>query len=69
MTDEGTEDRMGRFVDALAIIHGLTIEPDWRPSVMANMAAVAGAARLVLDYPLDDADEPAPVFSASWAGR
>ena len=69
MANDGTEDPMGRMVDALALAHGLTIEPDWRPSVLANMAAIAGAARLVMVYPLDDADEPAPVFSASWADR
>ncbi len=69
MADDGTEDPMARIVDALAIVHGLTIEPDWRPTVMANMTAIAQAARLVMAYPFDDADEPAPVFSASWSGQ
>ena len=69
MADDGGEDPMARIVDALAIVHGLTIEPDWRPTVMANVAAIAQAARLVMACPLDDVDEPAPVFSASWSGR
>ncbi|AXS40936.1 DUF4089 domain-containing protein [Breoghania sp. L-A4] len=43
-------------------VMGLTIEEDWRPSVVANMAATAAAAALVLDFPLDDEIEPAPVF-------
>ena len=69
MTDGNGEDAMGAVVDALALVHGLTIEPDWRPAVMANVDAIARAARLVMDYTPGAADEPAPVFFASWAGR
>ena len=67
--DDDTRDPMAAVVDALALVHGLTIEPDWRPAVMANMTAIAQAASLVMDYPLGEADEPAPVFSASWTVR
>ena len=69
MADDGGNDPMGAIVDALAVVHGLTIEPDWRPTIMANMTAIAQAARLVMAYPLGDADEAAAVFSASWPGR
>ena len=68
-SDDGAEDPLAVLVDALAIVHGLTIEPEWRPAVLANMSAIAQAARLVMAYPLDDADEAAPVFAASWPGR
>ncbi len=64
MAAADTQDPMEAVVDALAIVHGLTIEPDWRPAVAANMAVIAQAARLVMAYPLSDADELAPVFSA-----
>ena len=69
MADDDTRDPMAAVVDALALVHGVTIEPGWRPTVMANMTAIAQAARLVMDHPLDEADEPAPVFSASWTAR
>ena len=69
MADDGSGDPLDRIVDALALVHGLTIEPEWREAVMANVTAIAQAARLVMAYPLDDADEPAPVFSASWPAR
>jgi hypothetical protein len=43
---------------------GLPIEPDWRPSVVANLKATAAAARLFLEFPLPDELEPAPRFEA-----
>ena len=69
MADDGTGDPLAAVVDALTLVHGLTIEAEWRPTVLANMTAIAQAAGLVMAYPLDDADEAAPVFAASWSGR
>lgn len=43
---------------------GLTIEDDWRPIVEAHIAATQKSAALVLEFPLEDAVEPAPVFKA-----
>lgn len=51
-------------VDAAVALHGLAVEPAWREAATANLAAVAAAARLVAEFPLDDELEPAPVFSA-----
>ena len=69
MADDGTGDSLAAMVDALALVHGLTIERAWRLSVLANMSAIAQAARLVMDYPLSDAEEAAPVFAATWPSR
>ena len=52
------------IVDAMAPLIGLSIEPAWRAAVAGNLNAVAAAARLVLEFPLDDELEPAPVFRA-----
>ena len=41
---------------------GLTIAPEWRASVVANMRAIAGAADLVMTADLDETIEPALVF-------
>ena len=53
-----------KHVDHMAAVVGLTIEPEWRPSVVDNMAATAAVATLVTSFPLDDHLEPAPVFEA-----
>jgi hypothetical protein len=47
----------------LAAAMGLMIDPAWQPAVVANVAATARMAALVLDFPLDEAEEPAPVFT------
>jgi hypothetical protein len=41
---------------------GLTIEEDWRPVVEMHIAAIEKAAEAVLDFPLEDHAEAAPVF-------
>jgi hypothetical protein len=46
----------------MAKVLGLTILPDWKATVVQNLAATAAAAELVLSFPLDDHVEPAPVF-------
>ncbi|SHG21016.1 Protein of unknown function [Kaistia soli DSM 19436] len=43
-------------------VMALTIDEAWLPSVVANMAATARAAALVMAFELDDHVEPAPVF-------
>jgi hypothetical protein len=58
------EEALGGVADALAPLLGLPIEPDWRPSVVANLKATAAAARLFLEFPLPDELEPAPRFEA-----
>ena len=55
------EDRAA-FLDAAIEMLGLAVAPEWRAEVLAHMKVTAEAARLVLDFPLDDELEPAPVF-------
>jgi hypothetical protein len=50
-------------IDAIAPFLGLPIEPDFRPGIVANLRGIARHAEL-LDLPLDDRAEPAPVFGA-----
>ena len=58
------DDALGRLVDASLPLHGIAIDPAWRPEVVAHLKATANAARLVLAFELPDELEPAPVFSA-----
>jgi 1-carboxybiuret hydrolase subunit AtzG-like protein len=50
------------YVDAAAAALGLPLAPAHRPGVIANMERIAGLALLVMELPLDEATEPAPVF-------
>ena len=52
------------FLDASAAALGLTIAPEWREAVRANLAVTFRMGALVLDFPLPDEAEPAPVFAA-----
>lgn len=58
------DEAAGRMADALSPVIGIAIAPEWRPAVIANLKATAAAAKLVLDFPLPDDLEPAPVFRA-----
>jgi hypothetical protein len=50
--------------DHMAKVMALPIDPAWRPTVIATLAATAAIAALVMEFPLDDHVEPAPVFEA-----
>jgi hypothetical protein len=51
-------------LDAAIASAGLTIAPEWRASIDAHFEAIAKAAAFVMELPLDDELDPAPVFSA-----
>lgn len=50
------------YLDAAAAAIGLTIAPEHRPGVLANLKTVAAMAALVMDFPLPESVEAAPVF-------
>ncbi len=60
----GDPEGQAAAVDAAATLFGVAMEPAWREAAVANFAAIAAAARLVLGFPLDDEAEPSPVFRA-----
>ena len=51
-----------RYLDGAAAALALEIAPEHRPGVLANLERLAEAARLVMEFPLPDATEAAPVF-------
>jgi hypothetical protein len=51
-------------MDASANLLGLTIEPEWRDAVRANLAMTFRLGQLVGEFPMPDEAEPAPVFTA-----
>ena len=52
------------FMDASAVVLGLTIAPEWRDGVRANLAVTFRMAAMLEDFALPDEAEPAAVFSA-----
>lgn len=54
----------GAAIDAAVALHGIPLDPAWRGDAAQNLKAIAGAFRLVAEFPLDDELEPAPVFRA-----
>jgi hypothetical protein len=52
------------LVDAAARALDLSLAPEWRGTVKANLAVTFALAELFANFPLPDEAEPAPVFSA-----
>jgi len=51
------------YLDAAAQLLGLAIDPAHRPGVLLNLERIAEMAALVMEFPLPDEIEPAPVFT------
>jgi hypothetical protein len=51
-------------VDAMGPMLGLTLTPESRAQTIAHLKIAAEHAQKLFSVPLDDADEPAPVFTA-----
>jgi hypothetical protein len=51
-------------VDAAIASAGLPVDAEWRASIDAHFEAIAKAAALVMEFPLEDELDAAPVFSA-----
>ena len=61
MTDT---DALGAWLDAAAAPLGISVAPEWRDAVLLHLRITRDMAQQVLDFPLPDDAEPAPVFRA-----
>ncbi len=52
------------FIETGCTLIGLTLEPEWRPGVIGNLRTLMSQGGLLLDDPLPDDLEAAPVFVA-----
>jgi Protein of unknown function (DUF4089) len=59
-----TDADLDAFIDASAVVLGLTIAPQWRAAVRANLAITFRLGAVVEEFELPDEAEPAPVFKA-----
>jgi hypothetical protein len=51
-------------VDAMALLLGLTLTPESRAQTVVHLRIAAEQAEKLLSVPLEDQQEPAPVFTA-----
>ena len=59
-----TQDEWDAYIAEAAKLLGLALTDEMRAATRANLETAERMAKLVLDYPLDDHAEIAPVFSA-----
>jgi len=52
------------YAETMAEALSLPLTPEYAPQVEANIALAFRLVQLVLDFPLHDETEPAPVFTA-----
>jgi hypothetical protein len=52
------------FIDAGTAVLGIKMKPEWRQAVRMHLEISLGHAATVLETPLDDHVDPAPVFRA-----
>src|SRR5438105_339901 len=59
-----TNEPLDAFIDSVAQVLELHIEPQWRAAIKANLAVTLRHGALVNEFALPDEFEPAPVFEA-----
>lgn len=59
-----TDTDLDAIIDAGAVALGIEMQPEWRDAVRMHLAISLGHAQIVLDEPVDDHLDPAPVFRA-----
>jgi hypothetical protein len=57
-------DELDAWLDANAVLLGITVEPEWRDAVRMHLRITRELAQRVLDFPLSDEADPAPIFQA-----
>jgi hypothetical protein len=62
MTPE--QDALDDYIDTTAEVLALPVEPEWKPSVAANLRVTLRLAAVVAELELPDEAEPAPKFEA-----
>ena len=57
-------DDLDTWLDANAALLGIQIAPEWRDAVRQHLRITRDIAQLVLEFPLPDEADPAPIFRA-----
>lgn len=62
MTEKKREKNIGEFVDQMAAVVDLPIPAEYREGVVLNFERIHAVAQLVLEFPIPEDVEAAPVF-------
>lgn len=57
-----TDDQIAEYVDLMAKLIDLPLDPEHRPGVVANMVRIAQISQLVTEFSIPNEIEAAPVF-------
>ena len=52
------------YIDAGTALLGIPVQPEWRHAIRLHLGISFNLGRVVLDFPLPDEADPAPVFAA-----
>ena len=52
------------YIETSAKVLGVSLEPDWKPAIAANLEVIFKIAAAVDAFELPDEAEPAPIFEA-----
>ncbi len=62
MVNPQAETEIGELVDLMAQLLDLPLDPEHRPGVIANLERTHSIVQLVMEFPLPDDIEVAPIF-------
>jgi hypothetical protein len=57
-------DDLDTWLDANAALLGITVAPEWRDAVRLHLRITRETAQCLMEFPLPDETDPAPVFRA-----
>jgi len=57
-------DALDETIDTFAAALRLAVEPEWKAEVKVQLQVILRHGALVIEFPLPDETEPAPVFKA-----
>jgi Protein of unknown function (DUF4089) len=58
------KDELDACLDAHAALLAIDVAPEWRDAIRFHLGTTRDMARQVMDFPLPDEADPAPVFRA-----
>jgi 1-carboxybiuret hydrolase subunit AtzG-like protein len=57
-------DDIDAWLDANAALLGIPVQPEWREGIRLHLRITRDLARRVMEFPLSDEADPAPIFRA-----
>lgn len=64
MSGQVADETLQAWIEAGAALLGIPVDPAWRADILLHLRISLGHAGNVLQFPLPDEAEPAPVFEA-----